>query len=110
MLPVLKKSLIRTKRSYPIRIGSNPIVNMGTIFQPIPSFFFVIETANEPSPSVKPVTNQGFNLKPFLCIKDLILFGSFVIIVVFIFALRSRTRSCEAGLGRKVEYKRLFRI
>jgi hypothetical protein len=55
----------------------------------------VIETANEPSPSVKPVTNQGFNLKPFLCIKDLILFGSFVIIVVvFVF----------------VEYKRLFRI
>jgi len=36
---------------------------MGTIFQPVPDFFLVIETANEPSPSVKPVTNQGFKLK-----------------------------------------------
>jgi len=56
----------------------------------------VIETANEPSPSVKPVTNQGFNLNPSLCIKDLIFFCSFVIIVVVIFVF--------------VEYKCLFRI
>jgi hypothetical protein len=59
MLPVLKKSLIWTKRSKSFK--SSPIVKTGTIFQPIPSFFFVIETANEPSPSVKPDTNQGFN-------------------------------------------------
>ena len=51
----------------------------------------MIETENEASPSVKPVTNQGFNLNPSLCIKDLIFFGSFVTIVV-------------------VEYKCLFRI
>jgi hypothetical protein len=54
----------------------------------------VIETVNEPSPSVKPVTNQGFNLNPFLCIKDLIFFCSFVIVVVVVV----------------VEYKCLFKI
>jgi hypothetical protein len=48
----------------------------------------VIETENEPSPSVKPVINQGFKLKPSLCINELIFLGSFVF----------------------VEYKRLFRI
>jgi len=67
----------------------------------------VIETANEPSPSVKPVTNQGFNLNPSLCIKDLIFFVfneisplslklPFVIIVVVVFVF--------------VEYKCLFKI
>jgi len=62
ILPILKKALICTKRSKSFL--SSPIVNIGTIFHPIPSFFLVIETANEPSPSVKPVTNQGLKLKP----------------------------------------------
>src|SRR3954468_24066182 len=35
---------------------------MGLIFQPIPDFFLAIETVNEPSPSINPVTNQGFKL------------------------------------------------
>ena len=43
---------------------------MGTIFQPVPDFFLVIETANEPSPSVKPVMNQGFKLKLSLSLDN----------------------------------------
>ena len=42
---------------------SNPIVNVGWIFQPVPDFFLEVEIVNEPSPSVNPVINQGFNLK-----------------------------------------------
>lgn len=42
------------------------MVNIGGIFKPIPDFFFAIETANEPSPSVNPVMNQGFKLSPYL--------------------------------------------
>jgi hypothetical protein len=51
---------------------------------------------NHPVPSVKPVTNQGFNLNPSFCIKDLIFSGSFVTIVVVVVVF--------------VEYKCLFRI
>lgn len=39
------------------------MVKIGWIFQPVPDFFLAIETANEPSPSVNPVMNQGFKLK-----------------------------------------------
>ena len=48
-----------------------------------------------PSASEKPVTNQGFNLNPYFCIKDWIFFDSFVTIVVVVVF---------------VEYKCLFRI
>jgi len=89
ILPILKKALICTKRSKSFL--SSPIVNIGTIFHPIPSFFLVIETANEPSPSVKPVTNQGFKLKPSFT-KDLTL-------------LRFSVLSFAVD-----EYKRLFKI
>jgi len=51
-------------------LGSNPIVNKGCIFQPVPDFFLAIETLNEPSPSVNPVINQGFKLKIFVFLSE----------------------------------------